>query len=53
MVKRGAGGDPIVGMQVAEGDAGSDSVVEGDVKGSDSIPQGGESEESVWSSQIQ
>ena len=46
MVEMGAGGDPVVGMPAAEGVTGGDSVVGEHVEGTDTIPPGGESEES-------
>ncbi len=47
MVERGAGGNSVVGMPAAEGDTGGDSVVDEYVEGTDTIPPGGESEESL------
>lgn len=47
MVEMGAGGDPVVGMPAAEGDTGCESVVDEHVEGTDTIPPGGESEESL------
>lgn len=47
MVEMGAGCDPVIGIPAAEGDTGGDSIVDEQVEGTDTIPPGGESEESL------